>query len=287
MPAKKKEDKSSIKKIVVEPINKVSLDVNIMGLHGSPLVFHQFDVKMRTMMLLDQLGVKIKHLPKDPELEGEMAGYMCHADFLASKIDGDHFALPTFQVKKSCVNATTKLNGVAKTDLNAMWVEGEFTQLYGDRPIIEEKIVKIGPWSGRVPDLRYRPVFYNWGAKLRITIIPAIIDEESVVNLLNLAGTIMGIGEARPERQGQWGMFRVVSDDEWKKAGLKPVPNKTKAEVKSTMDRFKKFQENMLAAMDETIEKTVKAKDSQETKAEMRKRVNDVLFSDYRGFVKV
>ena len=59
-------------------------------------------------------------------------------------------------------------------------------------------------------DLRYRPEFKNWYADLVIEYNQnGMIDEESLVNMIELGGDMCGIGEWRIEKGGINGKFHV------------------------------------------------------------------------------
>ena len=59
-------------------------------------------------------------------------------------------------------------------------------------------------------DLRFRPEFRNWKAKLLIRYDADRVTVEQVANLLNHGGQTVGVGEWRPEKNGTFGMFQVV-----------------------------------------------------------------------------
>jgi hypothetical protein len=58
--------------------------------------------------------------------------------------------------------------------------------------------------------LRYRPQFDEWSVKLKIMYARNSISPEQIVNLFNVAGFAVGIGERRPGKSGDsFGMFKV------------------------------------------------------------------------------
>ena len=88
----------------------------------------------------------------------------------------------------------------------------DLTRIEWERVIFREDIVRL-PGSKNTPDLRYRAEFKNWRAKLTIEYNPAVIQPEHIVNLVEISGFAVGIGENRPEKGGDWGTFEVVRDD--------------------------------------------------------------------------
>jgi hypothetical protein len=65
-----------------------------------------------------------------------------------------------------------------------------------------------------VVDLRWRPIFYEWGATVRLTWDGDQFSATDVLNLLHRAGMQVGIGEGRPNSPNSnglgWGRFEVV-----------------------------------------------------------------------------
>ena len=58
-------------------------------------------------------------------------------------------------------------------------------------------------------DLRFRPEFRNWKAKLLVRFDADRVTVDQVANLLNYGGQTVGVGEWRPEKNGTFGMFQV------------------------------------------------------------------------------
>ena len=59
-------------------------------------------------------------------------------------------------------------------------------------------------------DLRYRPEITNWSATLRISYDKALTSPEQIANLFFRAGYSVGVGDWRPERDGDFGRFTVA-----------------------------------------------------------------------------
>jgi hypothetical protein len=69
------------------------------------------------------------------------------------------------------------------------------------------EMIRTGGMS-RLPDVRFRPSFEDWGARLAIR-FDETLDAVTVGDLLNRAGQV-GVGAYRPERDGSFGEFRVT-----------------------------------------------------------------------------
>jgi hypothetical protein len=68
-----------------------------------------------------------------------------------------------------------------------------------------------------VVDVRARPMYQEWAARLHIRFDADQFTTMDVVNLLDRAGQQVGIGEGRPDSKSSagcgWGTFEVVRDD--------------------------------------------------------------------------
>ena len=76
---------------------------------------------------------------------------------------------------------------------------------------MREDMVRIGMG---VADMRYRAEFWPWHAELEISYNTRALSLEQIMNLLNTAGFGVGIGEWRPERDGDKGRFHCANDEE-------------------------------------------------------------------------
>ena len=57
-----------------------------------------------------------------------------------------------------------------------------------------------------------RPEFENWGAEISFDYDADLLTIHDVINLTNRAGFSVGIGEWRPEKNGEHGTFEVDTD---------------------------------------------------------------------------
>jgi hypothetical protein len=95
---------------------------------------------------------------------------------------------------------------------------GELTPIYYPEdtpPYMRTDTVPVGMGG---TDLRYRPEFLRWGVTLAIEFNSRAISQDQLVNLINLGGFSVGVGEWRPEKNGDHGRFKVVSKFSWEGA---------------------------------------------------------------------
>ena len=78
-------------------------------------------------------------------------------------------------------------------------------------PHMREDVVKLGRNS---TDLRYRPEFTTWRTTLEVTYVTSGLTRGSLLSLIDAGGMGVGVGEWRPEKDGDFGTYRVDSDRE-------------------------------------------------------------------------
>ena len=107
---------------------------------------------------------------------------------------------------------------VKQTELRgSFFIEGateastiDMAEIVGPPPIMREDMVKVGGMS-KVADIRYRGEFLEWEIPLRIRYnADGKYSLEQIINMVNYGGFVCGIGEWRPERDGQFGMYELV-----------------------------------------------------------------------------
>lgn len=199
------------------PTTLIRLDLKtiVVTLEGtSPLITHPWSIKAIEMMQAKQAGRAAKGRDvRKPLEEYEQAFYRLH--------DGSP-AFPALSFKACAVTACTSLGKeitkVAARQFFHVALEkgcGDLTRIYYPKdcpPVMRTDMVRVGMGTA---DIRYRPEFKQWGVKLRVQYNARAVSQEQVVNLLNLGGFAVGIGEHRPETNGDKGRFQVVDNFSW------------------------------------------------------------------------
>lgn len=188
---------------VIQKINAETIQVPIVG--TTPLIVHRFSEKAKRQMLDNMTGRKGPKENKNPE-----------ADYLAAFYelkDGRH-GFPAVGIKQAMVSATRLFGKEVSMVLvrQTVFVHGEpgvdnqpLVAVVGE-PIMREDVVTVGRGGH---DLRYRPMFPEWSADVQITYVKATFDRGSILTLLDAAGMGVGIGEWRPEKNGDFGQFQI------------------------------------------------------------------------------
>lgn len=140
---------------------------------------------------------------KDPQRDFE--------DSIYHHPDGG-YGFPSVAFKNAAVSACRFTDGTKMTVARgAFHVEGEFVKIEGAEPSPREDMVRVGMGTA---DIRYRAEFKGWKANVRLSYNKHALSSAQIVNLFNLAGFGVGIGEWRPEKDGQFGRFHVANETE-------------------------------------------------------------------------
>lgn len=234
--------------IEIRPIETVQTKIRIVG--DSPLIVHAWSAKAKREILEKEIGAtKTKaREPKNPiedfvssmywltpmpeEFTDEAVG--------AAFANGARFGFPVTAFKQAGLSAAFRMgwakdkmsmrsaffinpdvNGYYSGDLeidmdkkrivivpNVFKVE-DMAEIHADTPVMREDMVRVGMGSA---DIRYRGQFDNWYADLTIKYNKnGQYSLEQIINILNAGGFGCGVGEWRPEKDGQYGMYHVES----------------------------------------------------------------------------
>lgn len=196
------------------------MEVTIIG--DSPLIVHAWSAKAKREMLDKQMKkAKSAKEAKDPRADFESSLYRL----------GDGFGFPSIGFKAAAVTACTSVAGITKIAARqAFHILGEdidvlgafegtkarvnLVRIGGGEPSMREDMVRVGMGTA---DLRYRGEFADWHAKVLVRFNANVLSEEQLLNIINVAGFAVGVGEWRPEKDGMNGMFHVATEADFKK----------------------------------------------------------------------
>jgi hypothetical protein len=175
-----------------------------VAIHGTnPLIFNRWTEKAKQMIWRkQQKDPKANTREKrDMEKEGE-ATYYKNAD---GKV-----AFPALSLKQAMVGACRSLSGVHMTVIRgAVFIVGDADGLIPvkyKKKQIREDMVRLPNGSA---DIRFRGEVSDWSMELIIKYNADVLSSEQVMNLLQIAGFSCGIGEWRPEKNGDYGTFEI------------------------------------------------------------------------------
>lgn len=206
--------------IEIRPIKIQKVNIRIVG--DTPLIIHAWSEKAKRMMLEAQMGLAKgkKKEAKDPVDDFIRSLYwltpmpeeMTEEGFQKAVENGARFGFPVAAIKQAAISAAYRLGwSKNKMENRGMFFidsdEDGLIEIHSDTPIMREDMVKVGIGTA---DIRYRGEFRNWYADLCISYnTNGSVSLENIVNMINAGGYVCGIGEWRPERDGQYGMFHV------------------------------------------------------------------------------
>lgn len=217
--------------VEIKPMELHTVDLTIVG--TTPLIIHAWSDKAKQMMLDKQRGkaTKAKHEIKIPVNDFMAACYWlteqpelgadddeAEANFQAAIAAGAKFGFPVTGIKQSAIMGAKRggLDVVATELRGSFFLEGateastnDIAEIISEPPTMREDMVKVGGMS-KTADIRYRPQFDNWEIPMRMTYnVNGKYSLEQLLNCFNVGGFVCGIGEWRPERDGQNGMYRL------------------------------------------------------------------------------
>lgn len=213
--------KANAEVIEIRPIEIKKVTIRIVG--DTPLIMHAWSEKAKRMMLEAQMGVAkgkkkeaknpvddfirsmywLTPMPEDGTMES----------FEEAIASGARFGFPVTAFKQAAISAAYRM-GWAKDKMSmrgAFFIDSDengMVEIHSDAPEMREDMVKVGMGTA---DIRYRGEFKNWYADLTISYnANGQYSLENIVNIINAGGYVCGVGEWRPERDGQNGMFHVA-----------------------------------------------------------------------------
>ena len=213
--------KAATEVIEIRPIEIKKVTIRIVG--DTPLIMHAWSEKAKRMMLEAQMGIAkgkkkeaknpvddfirsmywLTPMPEDGTMES----------FEEAIANGARFGFPVTAFKQAAISAAYRM-GWAKDKMSmrgAFFIDSDengMIEIHPDAPEMREDMVKVGMGTA---DIRYRGEFKNWYADLTISYnANGQYSLENIVNIINAGGYVCGVGEWRPERDGQNGMFHVA-----------------------------------------------------------------------------
>lgn len=212
--------KNTTEIIEIRPIQIRKATIHIVG--DTPLIMHAWSEKAKREMLEKQMKVT-KTKAKDAKNPVEdfirsmywltpMPTDMTEDGFHTAIDNGARFGFPVTAFKQAAISAAYRM-GWAKDKMSmrgAFFIDGDENQMLeikSDGPIMREDMVKVGMGTA---DIRYRGEFRNWSADINVSFNEnGQYSLEQIINIINAGGYVCGVGEWRPERDGQYGMFHV------------------------------------------------------------------------------
>lgn len=213
--------------IEIKPIEIKKVTLRLVG--DTPLIMHAWSEKAKRMMLEAQQGKKagkkkeaknpvydfiesMYWLEGKPEVSNTMSEGECEERFMEACENGARFGFPVTGFKQAAISAAYRM-GWSKDKVSlrgAFFIESDsdgMIEIKSETPVMREDMVRIGMGTA---DIRYRGEFRNWYADIVVTYnVNGQYSLENIINMINAGGYICGVGEWRPEKDGQFGMYHI------------------------------------------------------------------------------
>lgn len=222
--------------IDVRPLNISECHFTIVG--DTPLIVHAWDEKSKRQMFERQTGKKLgaKHDVKIPLNDYKNSLYWltpmpedgkddaeAEANIQKAFDEGAKFAFKCDGIKQSIISGAYWAGlDVTKTTLKSTFFicgdteasTTDFAEIVGDYPTCRQDMVRVGGMS-KSADIRYRAEFAaGWRIPLKMLYNKdGKYTLQQLLNMVNYGGFCCGIGEWRPEKDGQFGMYHIESAD--------------------------------------------------------------------------
>ena len=187
--------------VEIPEIQRHLLRLRLVG--DSPLICNRFSEKARKQIADKQEKKALQGKEaRDPEKE-----------FWASlhKMGPKKYGFPGVGFKKAAITACSASDGITKVFARQCFhVVEDMVEILGPfakDPVMRTDTVRIGRG---ITTLAYRGSFPEWEVWVTIDHNARIISVPQIINLFNLAGYGVGVGEWRPERDGEFGRFTVA-----------------------------------------------------------------------------
>lgn len=191
-------------------MNFGSVEFHLLG--NSPLILHAFSAKAKRSLLMPtgrmttaEKAANVKHNPHQEYIDST---YRQPGEDVATRL-----VFPTTGFKAAMSEAAIEYPGAtSKTIDRLVWVEGEYVEIYGI-PELHMDTVRMQDIA-KTPDIRTRAIVPHWGCKVKVRYAQPKVTGQVMLNLLQVAGMIIGIGDKRQGKGvGNHGQWNVVEAD--------------------------------------------------------------------------
>jgi hypothetical protein len=190
--------------VTIERLERAQIKLFLLG--TTALVMNRMAAKARQQLLLP--GRKKNQAEREqtqkhnPPFEFRDSIYRCQNDNSPTLVH-----MPNGAFKGAMETASLEIAGIAKTQVERLVkIIDQTVHIYG-KPFLYMDVVRQAGIS-RTPDIRTRAMFPEWCCSITIQYIKNRIREQDIVNLVDAAGQIIGIGDGRNEKgafdRGAW-----------------------------------------------------------------------------------
>lgn len=200
---------SETNEIVIRKPQTQSIRVRVIG--TSPLILNAMSAKAKQELLIPRKKTTadrangLKHIPLN--------------EYRASPYKFENDEAPTLigimagGFKQGMGLAAMRLGGAKRTEIEQMVVVPEYLASVWGVPQLFMSVTRSADMN-KTPDVRTRAIVHEWCAEFTIMWIANSLNESSLLNLLEGAGLVAGIGDWRQEKgSGSFGAYTIVDAD--------------------------------------------------------------------------
>lgn len=196
--------------IEIQEIKMGRVRCNIVG--TSPLIMHRFASKAWRELLFPSgrknSAERAESLKHDPIGEFREAVYINRSEAEPALI---HF--PNNAFSKALAAAALDIPGANKSQISRLTSIASTQVNFFGCPQVFMAMVRSSDMN-HTPDVRSRPIFPEWACTIEIQFVSSLLKQNQVINLLAAAGVIVGLGDWRPQKGGNYGQFKIVGDED-------------------------------------------------------------------------
>lgn len=187
--------------IELDPVQTMHMELKIVG--TSPLLMHKFSDSAKADMVSKQIGVTREKKKRDIKTEMEEAIH---------RLPDGTVGFPASGFKKAMVETAPYLKSMNKKLAKGSFfimAESNLVPIEYKEQVQNEATVKLATGVSMV---RYRPEFREWVCVLKIMYNANQLSPQQIINMANVAGFHIGVGEWTPQHDGSYGMFTVATN---------------------------------------------------------------------------
>lgn len=152
-----------------------------------------------------QKVAKIAKAARKPQEECDGA---CH------RLPNGKYGFPAIGIKLAMVTAAGRYADEKQTEmLGALNIDADLIEIEGPVPRMSKDMVVFGGIK-KTTSIAYRPCWDTWRMTFQVSYLSNKLSPDQVLNILQYAGSSVGLGAWRVERKGTGGQFRVVKATE-------------------------------------------------------------------------
>lgn len=216
--------------VTIKPIIDKTAVIRVIG--DTPLIVHKWTEKMKRALPAGARAAELAGITDKKEYQTPMESFIesmywingkpteyTEEAFMEAVENGAEWGFRVESFKQAAIDAAYSKKWLPnkKGVKGLFFIKPDFiddegyqlVKIQGGPPTMREDIVILSG-IGRTPDLRWRGEFKNWYCDLTISYdADGVYSLADIANMLQAGGRYNGVGEYRPEKDGQFGMFHV------------------------------------------------------------------------------